>query len=296
MMRNSKNTLKRRTWFDWALYIFFIVLNLLFVYPIWYCIVVSLTSGNVIAHEIPLLWPKEVTLSAYSTIFEGKNIFLYYRNSVFYAVAGTFISLLFTAMMAYPFVVSEFRGKTFFNVFMVITMFFSGGLLPSYFLINAIGWRNTVWVMLIPGAVGAYTVIIFRTFFKGIPSTLREAAFIDGAGHYRILFSLIIPLSKPLLATFGLFGLVGKWNDWFTPNLYFSKDHLMPIQVYLRECLLTTDGLIRQYSSSVMTANNVMSLNLKCSIIIITIAPILCVYPFLQKYFASGMLVGSIKA
>jgi putative aldouronate transport system permease protein len=196
--------------------------------------------------------------------------------------------------MAYPFILRNFKGKTFFNVFMVVTMFFSGGLLPYYYLITGLGWRNTVWVMLIPGAVGAYNVVIFRTFFKSIPESLREAALIDGAGHYRILFSILIPISKPLLATFGLFGLVGKWNDWFTPSLFFSKDYLLPIQSYLQSCLISGSTYV-DLGTTALRDLNILTLNLKCAVVIITITPILCVYPFLQKYFAKGVLVGSIK-
>jgi ABC-type glycerol-3-phosphate transport system permease component len=148
--------------------------------------------------------------------------------------------------------------------------------------------------MLIPGAVGAYNVIIFRTFFKGIPDSLREAARIDGAGHYLILFKIIIPVSKPLLATFGLFGLVGKWNDWFTPTLFFSKESMQPLQAYLRGVLIGASAMAWKYVD-ILTTRNTVELNMKCAVVIITIAPILCVYPFLQKYFASGILVGSIK-
>jgi putative aldouronate transport system permease protein len=284
----------RLTGFDIFLYAFLVLVSFVFLYPLWYCLIVSLSSGTAVQRQVPLLLPEDFSLDAYVSILQGKSIFIYYRNSVFYALAGTFISLLFTSMMAYPFTVNNFKGKTFFNVFMVITMFFSGGLLPYYYLINDIGWRNTVWVMLIPGAVGAYNVIIFRTFFKSIPDSLREAARIDGAGHYRILFTIIVPVSKPLLATFGLFGLVGKWNDWFTPTLFFSKDSMLPIQTYLQTCLIAATSMAWTYADAIRNMN-VLELNLKCAVIIITIAPILCVYPFLQKYFASGILVGSIK-
>jgi putative aldouronate transport system permease protein len=289
-----KRKLGGLTGFDIFLYILLALISFFFLYPIWYCLIVSLSSGTAVQRQIPLLLPRDLSLEAYTAIFQGKSILLYYRNSVFYAAAGTLISLLLTSLMAYPFTVGNFKGKAFFNVFMVITMFFSGGLLPYYFLINDIGWRNTIWVMLIPGAVGAYNVIIFRTFFKSIPDSLREAARIDGAGHYRILFSILIPVSKPLLATFGLFGLVGKWNDWFTPTLFFSKESMQPIQSYLQSCLIAATSMKWTYGDAIRNTN-VLELNLKCAVIIITIAPILCVYPFLQKYFASGILVGSIK-
>jgi putative aldouronate transport system permease protein len=285
---------RRLNSFDIFLYILLTALSFFFLYPLWYCLIVSLSSGTAVQKQVPLFLPRELSLDAYTSILRGSSILLYYRNSVFYSLAGTLISLLLTSLMAYPFTVYNFKGKTFFNVFMIITMFFSGGLLPYFYLINEIGWRNQVWVMLIPGAVGAYNVVIFRTFFKNIPDSLRDAARIDGAGHYRILFTIFVPISKPLLATFGLFGLVGKWNDWFTPTLFFSKDSLLPIQSYLQTCLIAATSMKWTYDD-VIRAQNVLELNLKCAVIIITIAPILCVYPFLQKYFASGALVGSIK-
>lgn len=296
MEKVRKSRMDRYTAVDFALIIFFVLLSLMFLYPIWYCLITSLTSGSTLRTELPLLLPKNFTFNGYIEVFHGKNILLFYRNSVFYAVAGTVISLALTAMMAFPFTVDDFRGKKFFNLFMVITMFISGGLLPYYFLITGLGWRNTAWVMLIPGAVSAYNVIIFRTFFNNIPSSLREAAYIDGAGHYRVLAQIILPVSLPLLATFALFGMVEKWNDWFTPNLFLTKEAFKPIQLYLRECLIKSEHIMSQFSTARLTRSNVVELNIKCAIVIITIAPILCVYPFLQKYFAGGMLVGSIKA
>lgn len=283
--------------FDILLYTVFSILSICFVYPIWYCLITSLSSGKAISIQLPLLLPADPTLDVFVTVFQGDNIPRFYFNSIFYAVGGTVISLALTSMMAYPFIIREFKGKKVLNVFLTITMFFSGGLLPYYFLINSIGWRNTVWVMLVPGAVSAFNVIVFRTFFKSIPSSLLDSAYIDGAGHYRTLLQIIIPVSKPLLATFALFGLVGKWNDWFTPYLFFTKDELQPIQIYLKETLASVTAVMSdRYAVLRYQTFNVVELNLKCAIVIVTIAPILCVYPFLQKYFATGIMVGSIKA
>ena len=178
---------------------------------------------------------------------------------------------------------------------MVITMFFSGGLLPTFYLITSLGLRNTIWVMLLPGAVGAYNTIVFRTFFKSIPSSLSEAACIDGASHYRVLFLIILPLSKSLLATFGLFGVVGRWNDWFTPFLYLTRKTLQPIQLYLRSVLVVA-SYTSDPSYQIPESLRVVEENLKCAIVLITIGPILLIYPFLQKYFVKGVMVGAIKA
>ncbi|WP_188990130.1 carbohydrate ABC transporter permease [Paenibacillus nasutitermitis] len=282
--------------FDAFLYLFFIALSLVFIYPIWYCLITALSSGDAIRQSLPLIVPADLTFEAFKSVFEGPNVLIYFRNSVFYAVTGTVISLTLTSMMAYPLIIKDFKGAKLLNIYMIITMFFSGGLLPYYYLITEIGMRNTIWVMLLPGAVSAFNVIIFRTFFKSVPAELRDAAHIDGAGHYRVLWQIMIPVSKPLLATFGLFGLVAIWNDWFNPYLFLTNDHLKPIQVYLRETLIVTSGgIMNKYDGVRLQEVNVTELSLKCAIVIITIFPIICVYPFLQKYFAKGMMIGSLK-
>jgi len=155
--------------------------------------------------------------------------------------------------------------------------------------------RNTVWVMIIPGALSVYNTIIFRTFFRSVSSSLREAAYIDGAGHYRVLAQIVVPVSKPLFATFALFGMVGKWNEWFVPYLYITDQTLKPIQIFLRDSLTTIQGLSQHFSVAQMTQIRVLPQNVRTAIVIITILPILCVYPFLQKYFVSGIMIGSLK-
>lgn len=286
---------KRITLFDALLYAILILLSAVFLYPIWYCVISALSSTDAVQRELPLLLPKDITLQAFEYVFSNGDILLYYRNTIFYAVAGTAITLAVTALMAYPFVVDDFLGKKFFNLFMVIPMFFSGGLLPSYFLVTSLGLRNTVWAILLPTALTGYNFIIFRTFFLSIPASLREAAFIDGAGHYRVLVTIMLPLSKALLATIGLFSLVGKWNDWFAPFLYITKNNLKPIQLYLRTVLVTAEMTHAEGDLfSMMT--KVSYQNIRCATVLITIAPILCVYPFLQKYFSKGILIGAVKS
>jgi putative aldouronate transport system permease protein len=296
-MEVTRNKIKHFTLFDFFLYLFFILISLVFIYPLWYCLITAFSSADAIRQSLPLLWPEDLSFASFEFIFSNPNILTYFRNSIFYAVTGTLISLTLTSLMAYPMIVKDFIGKKAISIMLVITLFFNGGLLPYYFLINDLGMRNTIWVMLIPGAVSAFNVIIFRTFFKSVPAELLDAAHIDGAGHYRVLAQIMIPVSKPLLATFGLFGLVTIWNDWFTSYLFFTKDSLRPIQIYLRETLISASGLSTQYGGfAILEKSNVVELNLKCAIVIIAIAPILCVYPFLQKYFASGILIGSIKS
>lgn len=294
--KGRKSKLKRLTAFDVGNYLFFILLTFIFFYPIWYCVVSALSSAEAVERNNPLFWPQDVTFQAFEVIFNSQNILLYYRNSVFYAVAGTAISLMLTSLMAYPFIVEDFRGKKWFNLFMVIPMFFGGGLIPTYFLITSMGLKNSIWVMLLPGAVGGYNMIIYRTFFKSIPESLREAAYIDGAGHYRTLFTIIMPLSKALFATFGLFTIVGKWNDWFTPFLYLTKDELRPIQLYLRNVLIASVSDKPKDGDLYSIFTKVVHQNVKSATVLITIIPVMCVYPFVQKHFAKGVMIGAIKS
>lgn len=286
----SISGLHRLTGYDYAIYAAMALLNLIFLYPLWYTFVISVSSSNAMKTGIPLLIPKGFTMNAYRMLFRRGDILLYYWNSIVYAVGGTVISLLLTTMTAYPFIVKEFRGKKFFNIYFIITMYFGGGLLPTYFLINAMGLRNTIWVIWIPGAVSAYNLILYRTFFKSIPDSLTEAATIDGAGHFRILFQVIVPLSKPMLATFALFGLVAKWNDWFTPTIYLGRESMTSMQQFLQTNLSANTTNLAEDPTK-----EILAINLQCAMIIVTIAPILMVYPFLQKYFVSGIMIGSIK-
>ena len=282
---------------DIVLVIIFIILSIIFIYPVWYCVITSISNATLIQTQgAPLILPLGFSLDAYSFIFQDAEVMRFYANSIFYSFGGAAISLLLTAMMAFPFLFDDLIGKKWFNVFIVIPMFFGGGLLPTYFLMTALGLQNTVWVMLIPGAVGGYTVILFRTFFKSIPAALRESAYIDGAGHYRVLFTIMLPLSKAMLATFGLFGVVGKWNDWFTPFLYLTDTDLQPIQLYLRSMLVTATSMTQSKEALLNQYENMAVLSVKSASVILTIAPIMCVYPFLQKYFAKGVMVGAIKS
>lgn len=295
MAKSKIGRLNRMQLFDYVNYLFILLLCAAFLYPVLLTLSVSVSDPQLAAQGITFL-PRGVTLDSYKFLLNDGRIMRYYANSVFYAVAATFVFLLFTSMMAYPFIVSSFKGKKLLNLYMVVTMFFGGGLIPYYFVVRALGMIDTIWVMIIPGAVGAYNVIIFRTFFNEIPAGLRESAYIDGAGHYTILFRILLPISKPLLATFALFCMVGKWNDFFTALLFIRKDELLPIQMLLRKMLVLLDFRDSKNLDMQMMYSAISSRTIKCAAVIITIVPIMCVYPFLQKYFAKGVLVGSLKA
>ncbi|GIO33561.1 MULTISPECIES: carbohydrate ABC transporter permease [Paenibacillus] len=270
-------------------------------YPILNIIATSLSGTRYISSGSVTIWPKGFNLDAYTTVFRDPYIFKGYLNSIIYAAGSTGIMLLFTALMAYPLTVPGFAGKKFLTIFLMITMFFGGGLIPTYLLMRSLHLLDTVWVMILPGAISAYNVFLFRTFFLNIPSELKDSAAIDGANDLVVLFKIILPLSKALFATFALFGLVGSWNSWFEALIYLRNQDMYPLQMVLRNYLFTLDTTaIQGRVGSGLVAINAPGETLdpkavRMSVIIITMFPIMCIYPIFQKHFTKGIFVGSIK-
>jgi putative aldouronate transport system permease protein len=281
--------------FDVANYTFLVVLSFAFIYPILLMLSMSFSDSRVMGFAPPKLLPQGFTAEAYTTLLDSTKVLRYYANTIYYAGVGTVILLVFTSMIGYALTYRSFGGNKPVTVYLVITMFFSGGLIPYYLVVRNLGLINTVWAMVLPGAIAAWNVMIFRTFFNTIPPSLKESAFMDGAGHLRILFSVILPLSKPLLATFTLFSVVRYWNDWFQAVIFLREENRFPIQLFLRSLVVALDHwwweiLVPDAEKELITTRQ-----LKAAAVMITITPILCIYPFLQKYFAKGILVGSIK-
>ena len=292
----------RRKWtaFDWFNTVFLVLLSAVFLYPLLMTLGLSFSSPRALVGQNVILLPKGFTLQSYQTILSDPTILRYYWNTIVYASTGTLTSLLLTSLLAYPLTVAEFKGKKHINILLLITMFFGGGMIPSYLNIRNLHMINTIWAMILPGAISAWNVIMFVNFFKGIPDSLRESATIDGAGHVRILFSIVIPLSKALLATIALFTIVGFWNDYFSAMLYLDSTSKMPIQIFLRKILVNmelNEGMAKDTDMSrLMDMINANPRTVKAATTIVTILPILCVYPFLQKYFTKGMMLGAVKA
>ncbi len=260
----------------------------------------SFSSAKALVGQNVILMPKGFSLQSYQTILADPKILRYYLNTIIYASTGTLVSLLLTALLAYPLTVKEFRGKKLINILLLITMFFGGGMIPTYLTIRNLHMINTIWAMILPGAISAWNVIMFVNFFNGIPESLRESATIDGAGHLRILFFIVIPLSKALLATIALFTIVGFWNDYFNAMLYLDSTSKMPIQIFLRKILVNMEinegNAQNNEMSRLLDMINANPRTVKAAATIVTIIPILCVYPFLQKYFTKGMMLGAVKA
>lgn len=286
----------KTTAFDVFLVILMILLSCAFLYPLLNMLALSISDAQTLKSSPVYLLPVGFSLESYRALLGDNRIMLYYWNTIKYAAVGTVIMLLTTSLMAYPLSIPALRGRKLISVILTITMFFGGGLIPYYVTIMRLKLIDTFWVMVIPGAISAYNVIVFKTFFMSIPESLKESAFLDGAGHLRVLFSIVLPLSKAVLATFALFSIVGYWNDYLTALLYLRDDRKYPIQLLIRRLLVLMDYKDASTAQLLKDFRSISSRTTKAAATIITVVPILCVYPFMQKYFAKGVLVGSIKA
>lgn len=279
--------------FNYGLMLLLIVIT---VYPLLHVISISLSHADYIALGEVSFFPKGFNIKGYQIIFEKQLLYTSYTNTIMYATVGTLLTLLFTSLMAYPLTVSKFRIKKPITIFLAVTMFFSGGMIPTYLLMKELHLLNTFWVMVLPGCISAYNVIIFRTFFQNIPSELRESAYMDGANDMTVLFRIYLPLSKALLATFALFTIVGHWNEWFNALIYLRDENRYPLQMFLRSIIFTQQGYGSSEQATQMIQNRQINpKNIQMAAVVITMAPILCIYPFVQKYFVKGVMVGSIK-
>lgn len=281
--------------FDFLIYLVLILLSISFLYPIANQFALSISDAGELGWQRVSVVPVGFDTDSYRALLSNDAILRYYVNTVKYAAVGTVIMLGATALMAYPLTFRELRGRKLVMILLVITMFFSGGLVPYYLLVLALGLVDTIWALVLPNAIAAWNVIIFRTFFRTVPGALRESAHIDGAGHFLVLFRIVLPLSKPLLATFVLFSLVGYWNDYFWALIFLRDQDKQPIQLFLRRILVLVDLADLENTSALQVFDNFSSRTVKAAALIVTITPILCVYPFLQKYFTKGLFIGSLK-
>lgn len=263
-------------------------------YPFINVVAQSFSSESYINSGQVNLFPKGFNVETYQKVLSDTMFWINYKNTVVYTVVGTIISMFLTTIFAYALSKRRLVGRRFLIVFAVFTMFFNGGLIPNYVLINALGFANTMWAIVIPGAISIYNMLIMKSFFENMPEELEEAAAIDGLNTYGILLKIVLPLSKAVIATMVLFYAVAYWNSWFSAFIYLDKKELFPVTIYLRNMIAgTTSGM----SAGATSADNLtqISANIKSVTMVLTILPILTVYPFVQKYFVSGVMLGSIK-
>lgn len=294
-MITAKSTADK--WFDALNILVLSGFALSILYPLYFVIIASISEPDQIYAGNVWLWPKGFTLEGYGRILSDPQIWTGYGNSIVYAAASALISVALTIGAAYPLSRKDFYGRNVFMLFFVFTMFFSGGLIPTYLLVKNLGMVNTVWSVILPSAVDAFGIIIARTFFQStIPDELREAAFMDGCRNTRFLWSVVIPLSKPIIAVLVLFAVVRQWNGFFDALIYLENDKLYPLQLVLRNILVQNQPIGDMVSDiDNLLAKQRISELIKYGVILIAAAPLLILYPFLQRYFVKGVLIGSVK-
>ena len=265
----------------------------------WHLLNLSLSPSYIATKGGLLLYPKDATLDNYARVIDNRFIWMGYKNTIIRTVIGTVLQLFFTSMGAYVLSKRFFPHRTFWTVFIVFTMFFSGGMVPSYLLVKELGLIDTYASMILPGLISAYNMVIIRNYFQSIPEDIEESCLIDGAGRFRIFLQFILPLSKPILATVALWLAVGHWNSWFDVLIYIQNDpNKFTLQIVLRRIILTGSKEILDTSAAANAAQMesvVSSEGLKAACIFVTTLPILCIYPFVQKFFVKGIMIGSLK-
>lgn len=282
--------------FDIGVYGFAILLMLLIIYPLWFVIIASFSNPAEVANGNVWFWPSEWKLDGYLELFKQDIIWRSYFNTILYTVAGTFVALAVNIPAGYALSRKDLVGRKWISLFYIVPMFVGGGLIPTYLIIKEFGLLDTFWVMVLPFAVSTFNIIIARTFFStSLPEGLWEAAQIDGCNTFRYFFSFVLPLSKAILAVIGLWTAVGIWNSWFNALIYLTNEDLQPLQLVLRRILIANESLLGATTGSLATELRQLSDMMKYAAIVVSTLPIMCLYPFLQKYFNQGVMIGSIK-
>ncbi|MGG6310680.1 carbohydrate ABC transporter permease [Paenibacillus macerans] len=284
-----------------CIYAFLILLAVTTVYPFLNAVAISLNEGLDTSKGGITIWPRAFSWENYQVVFQDERLMTGFVISVLRTVVGTVSAILATAIFSYGMTKRELMGRKYYMVMCIITMYFSGGLIPSFLLIRNLGLMNSFWVYIIPSLIGVWNMIIFRTFFQSLPAGLEESAKIDGCGHWGTLFRIVLPLSGPVIATLSLFTAVGHWNEWFLASIYISKVELLPIQTILKQILASnivseqTASMDASALAHLQQAKTVTSKSLSMATMMVATLPIVMVYPFVQKYFVKGVLVGSLK-
>lgn len=282
--------------FDAIIYAIAAVIIVIVLYPLIFVVSASFSDpAKVLSGEV-WLWPKGFTLDAYVNILHDDKIWLGYRNTILYTTVGTLVNLFMTILGAYPLSRPDLPGRGALMLLFTVTMFFGGGLIPTYLLVRDLGMVNTMWALIIPGAISTYNLIVMRTYFQSsIPWEIQEAAHIDGCSNWRLLINIILPLSKPIIAVMVLFYAVGHWNSFFNALIYIRDESMYPLQLVLREILLISESDAVDGSLVGLEEKILLAESIKYAIIIVASLPVLIMYPFVQRHFVKGVMIGSIK-
>lgn len=292
------------TMFDLLVNIIMTIVAVIMLYPLIYVVSASLSSADAVTRGEVFLIPVDFTLDGYKFVFQNKDLWIGYRNTIFYTVFGTLMNLVVTLPAAYVMSRKDFRTKNMFMVFFMITMYISGGIVPTYMNWRKLGLLNTPLIMILNGALSVYNMIIARTFFaSSIPGEISEAARVDGCSDFGIFFKIILPLSKPIIMVMTLYYGVGHWNEYFSAMIYLEDRNLFPLQVFLREILIQGELLKSLAQDPSISAESMQFLAqqakamelIKYCVIVVAALPMLMIYPYLQKYFEKGVMIGSVK-
>lgn len=273
------------------------VLSLIALYPFWYEIVSSFSSSRAITAGEVSLWPVDFNTEAYKRLLEDGQLFVSMRNTVLVTVIGTLMNMMFTVLAAYPLSRRRLMGRHALLMFITFTMLFVSGVIPNFILVKSLGLMNTYWALWLPSLISTYNMFVMKTFMEGLPEEVIESAAIDGAGDWRILLQIILPLCKPIMAALSLFYAVGWWNSYFHVMLYITKSSLQTLTLKLYQMILQVgQNLLENVSGSEGVAEVTLTPEgIKAAAIVIAVTPILIVYPFLQRHFVKGVLIGSVK-
>ncbi|MHA2857610.1 carbohydrate ABC transporter permease [Paenibacillus lautus] len=292
MVNNKRFSLRNISLFGIINTLILTCLAIITVYPVVYITAVSLSATSEVVQGNITLFPKGFNLDAYAQVLNDDRVPRAYLNTIFYTALGTAINLLLTAVAAYPLARKNFFGRKFFLLAIIMTMFLNPGIIPNYLIVSELGLLDSVWALVLPNAIWTFELLILKSFYENMSESLREAAVVDGASEYRILFQIVLPLSKPALASIGLFYFMGHWNSFFIPLIYLNDANMYPLQVVLRDMLIFSEN---GSNPSLVDASALAPQAMKNATIVLSMIPVLLIYPFVQKYFAKGVMLGSEK-
>ncbi len=289
-------TQRKTGFFDLAIYTLFGLLAIMTIFPFYNVFILSVADTISYAKNIPYILPHTVDFSGFKEIIYDPYFLKSLTVTIFITVVGTLLNMTFSILTAYVLSRKKLLGRKFFLGFILFTMLFSGGMVPTYLVVTKLGLLDSVWSMIFPVMLSTYYIIIMKNYFQSLPASLEEAAIIDGANDFQILIKVYLPISKPFMATFALFYAVERWNEWWNAYLYVIDKDIKPLQIYLKDIFATYNSqLAPQLQTMVESRTSIFPQAVQMSTIIITMLPILCVYPFVQKYFIKGVMLGAMK-
>lgn len=297
-MAGKKSAGKHYNWTDIFIGFAVALICIVVAYPMYYILILSISEPSEAVKMSAYLWPKGLYFETYALFFEDGNLWRSYAYTCFYAIVTCVLMEFTCILMAYPLTCKRLYGRKFIVVFLLIPMYFSGGLIPEYLIYTKLGLYNNVWSLIVPGSFSIWNIILTRTYMNSIPDTMKEAAKIDGANHFNIVGRIYMPLSKPIMAVIAIYTVVGVWNSWFRSMVYQADTQIQPLQMYLRRVLITQTVNLTDISPedmAVLAEKMLSNMQMRYAMIVFTTLPILFIYPFFQKYFVKGIMVGSLK-